>query len=422
MDLRLIFVLVTSLCICFDELELLDMKNIFHKIARKFSQKNHKIKKDCCMKLKLMTLCGALAFSVLSSSFAFAETIKIGLMSPLTGGWVSEGQGMKQVVSLLADEVNKNGGINGKMIELIVEDDGGDPRTAALAAQKLISAGVIAVVGTYGSAVTEASQNIYDESEVLQIGTGSTSVRLTEKGLEYFFRTSPRDDEQGLVAAKFIEDLGYKNIAILHDNSSYAKGLADQSKVALEKAGIPVTFFDALTPKERDYSAILTKIKATNPELILFTGYYPEAGLLLRQKMEMGFNVPMIGGDAVNNLDLVKIAGNQAAKGFLFLSPPVSDDLSTEQGKAFLTAYKAKYTEAPQSVWSVLAGDAFNVLVEALKSTEPNSKALAKYLKENLGEYEGITGTFSFNEKGDRVGPLYRLYEVNTDGAFVEKK
>ena len=373
---------------------------------------------------KIMVLCCTLTLSLASFSFksvAFAENIKIGLMCPLTGGWASEGQGMKQVVSLLADEVNKSGGINGKMIELIVEDDAGDPRTAALAAQKLISSDVIAVIGTYGSAVTEASQNIYDESEILQIGTGSTSIRLTEKGLEYFFRTSPRDDEQGLVATNFIKNLGYKNIAILHDNSSYAKGLADQSKAELEKIGLSVSFFDALTPKERDYSVILTKLKAANPDLILFTGYYPEAGLLLRQKMEMGFNVPMMGGDAVNNLDLVKIAGNQAAKGFLFISPPVSEDLTTKQGKAFLIAYKAKYGEAPQSVWSVLAGDAFHVLVEALKNAEPNSAALAKYMKNDLGQYEGITGTFTFNEKGDRVGPLYQLYEVNESGDFVIK-
>lgn len=370
-------------------------------------------------KIKMLAFAAACFFAL--SGTAVAETIKIGLMCPLTGGWTSEGKDMERIVSLLAEEVNKNGGINGKQIELIVEDDAGDPRSAALAAQKLVSNEVIAVIGTYGSAVTEATQNIYDESEILQIGTGSTSVRLTEKGLEYFFRTSPRDDEQGLVAAGYIEKLGYKNVAIVHDNSSYASGLAEESRAELEKRGVNVVFYDALTPKERDYSAILTKIKAVNPELIFYTGYYPEAGLLLRQKSEMGWNVPMIGGDAVNNKDLVKIAG-KTAKGFLFLSPPVLEDLSTAQGKAFLSAYKAKYNNTlPQSVWAVLAGDAFNVLVEALKNAEPNAEALSAYLKNGLGQYEGITGTFGFSPKGDRVGPLYRLYEVDENGNFVIK-
>ncbi len=369
----------------------------------------------------IASICLAATFSLGFIASAKAESIKIGLMCPLTGGWASEGQNMEKIVTLLKDEVNKNGGINGKMIELIIEDDGGDPRTAALAAQKLVSSEVIAVVGTYGSAVTEATQNIYDESEILQIGTGSTSVRLTEKGLEYFFRTSPRDDEQGLVASNYIQKLGFKNIAIVHDNSSYAKGLADQTKGELEKNGINIVFFDALTPKERDYSAILTKVKATNPELILFTGYYPEAGLLLRQKMEMGFNVPMMGGDAVNNPVLVEIAGTKAAEGFLFLSPPVASDLTTAEGKAFMQAYKDKYGNYPESVWAVLAGDAFNVIVEALKNAKPNAEDMATYLKDELKDHPGITGIFSFDEKGDRIGSLYQLYQVN-NGTFILAK
>lgn len=372
------------------------------------------------IKLFALALIGAFAFALTGT--AFAENIKIGLMCPLTGGWTSEGKDMERIVSLLTEEVNKNGGINGKQLELVIEDDAGDPRSAALAAQKLASHEVIAVIGTYGSAVTEATQNIYDEAGILQIGTGSTSVRLTEKGLEYFFRTCPRDDEQGIVAANYIKKLGYKNVAIVHDNSSYSSGLAEESRAELEKMGINVVFYDALTPKERDYSAILTKIKAVNPDLIFFTAYYPEAGLLLRQKSEMGWNVPMMGGDAVNNFDLVKIAGKSAV-GFLFVSPPVLEDFTTAQGKAFIETYKAKYDNTlPQSVWAVLAGDAFNVLAEALKHAEPNAEALSAYLKNDLGEYEGITGTFGFSPKGDRVGPLYRLYEVDANGKFVIKE
>ena len=312
--------------------------------------------------VKKLMLVAAMLMLAAGPSFA-ADAIRIGLMCPLTGKWASEGQDMQQIVSLLVSEVNKAGGINGKQIELIVEDDAGDPRTASLAAQKLASAGVMAVIGTYGSAVTEASQNIIDEAEIMQIATGSTSVRLTEKGLPLFFRTCPRDDEQGRVASKVIAAKGFKKVAILHDNSSYAKGLAEEAQKGLKDAGVPVVFYDALTPSERDYTAILTKLKAADPDLIFFTGYYPEAGMLLRQKKEMHWDVPMMGGDAANNTDLVKIAGKDAAKGYFFISPPSAHDFDTPEAKDFFSRYKAQYNSLPSSVWSVLAGDAFKVIV-----------------------------------------------------------
>lgn len=366
-------------------------------------------------KIRMLFLAAALGLMPVA---AMADTIRIGLMCPLTGGWASEGQDMQQIVSLLVDEVNKAGGIKGNSLELVVEDDGGDPRTAALAAQKLATAGVAAVIGTYGSAVTEATQNILDESEILHIATGATSVRLTEKGLEYFFRTSPRDDEQGRVAAQYIKDLGYQKIAIVHDNSSYSKGLAEETRAELEKKGVDIVFFDALTPKERDYSVILTKLRAAEPDLFFYPGYYPEAGLLLRQKKEMGWDVPMMGGDSVNNTDLVKIAGLSSSEGFLFFSPPVPADIATEEGKALIAAYTENYKSMPNSVWALLAGDAFNVLVEALRHTDGSSEAMANYLRTELKDYTGITGTFSFSAKGDRVGDLYQLYEVTPDGQF----
>lgn len=378
------------------------------------------------MKLsKILSCAFALSASFLFASHALADTIKVGLMCPLTGTWASEGKGMKNILDLLTKNVNDAGGVRGQQIELIIEDDAGDPRSAALAAQKLVTNEVVAVIGTYGSAVTEASQNIYDESDVLQIATGSTSIRLSEKGLENFFRTSPRDDEQGIVAVDFVKNLGYNNIAVVHDSSSYAKGLADEVIAGLEKAGKKVVFFDAVVPKDRDHSAIITKINAANPELILFTGYYPEAGLILRQKHDMGINIPMMGCDAVNHPDLVKIAGNTAANGFIFLSPPTAQDLKSDEAKKFIQQYAQVHGSDPESTWAVLAGEAFNVLVEAMKKLpadkEINAENLSAYLKNDLGEFHGYTGVFSFDAKGDRVGAIYSLYMIDADGKFVLK-
>ena len=137
---------------------------------------------------------------------------------------------MKQVLEFLTADVNAKGGVAGKQLTLVTEDDGSDPRTAALAANKLISQGVVAVIGTYGSSVTEPTQGIFDEAGVVEIANGATAIRLTEKGLKMFFRTCPRDDEQGKVAAQAIAKLGNKRVAFLHDNSTYAKGLATEAK------------------------------------------------------------------------------------------------------------------------------------------------------------------------------------------------
>jgi branched-chain amino acid transport system substrate-binding protein len=366
---------------------------------------------------KLLLLTGILCLCAYAA-FA-ADTIKIGLLAPITGSYASEGQGMKQVLELLTADVNAKGGILGKKVTLITEDDGSDPRTAALAAQRLISQGVVAVIGTYGSSVTEPTQGIFDESGIVQIANGATAIRLTEKGLKMFFRTCPRDDEQAKVAAQTIAKLGYKKIAILHDNSTYAKGLAEETRGLLQKQpGARIVFFDALTPGERDYSTILTKLKQAQPDVVFFTGYYNEAGLLLRQKKEMGFNVPFIGGDATNNTDLVKIAGVAAAAGFYFISAPLPQDLPT--AKAFIEQFKKKYGAAPNSIYPVLAGDGFNVVVAALNGTKGgNSAQVGAYLHNNLKDFQGLTGKISFNAKGDRVGEVYKAYKVDAKGNFI---
>ncbi|OQX07106.1 MAG: branched chain amino acid ABC transporter substrate-binding protein [Desulfobacteraceae bacterium IS3] len=368
--------------------------------------------------MKKMFVAASLICLMLSSAVYAEDTVKIGLMGPMTGAWASEGQEMKQVLDLLTEEMNAAGGLLGKKIELISDDDGGDPKTASLAAQRLSTKGVLAVIGTYGSSVTEATQNIYDEAGIIQVANGSTAVRLSEKKLKYFFRTCPRDDEQGRVAAQTIQKLGFKKVAILHDNTTYSKGLADEAKPLMEKGGISIVFYDALTPGERDYNAILTKLKAADPEAVFFTGYYPEAGLLLRQKKEMGWGVPFVGGDAINNPDLVKIAGKDSAEGFYFVSSPLPKDLP--EAAAFLESFKKKYGNAPNSIYSVLAGDGFRVVMEAVKAAgAADAQKAADYLHTKLKDFPGLTGKLSFNEKGDRVGDVYRVYKVDAEGNFI---
>ncbi len=369
---------------------------------------------------KLAAFALALCLAIPGGALA-ADPIQIGLMAPMTGPWASEGQEMKQVLDLLAGELNAAGGVNERPIEIISEDDGGDPRTASLAAQRLASRGVVAVIGTYGSSVTEATQNIYDEESIIQVANGSTAIRLTEKGLDHFFRTCPRDDEQGRVAAQTLKEAGYKKIAVLHDNTSYAKGLADETKGLLEgMEGTDIVFFESLTPGEQDYNTVLTKIKSAGPDAVFFTGYYPEAGLLLRQKAEMAWDVPFMGGDATNHPDLVKIAGADSAAGFRFVSAPLPKDLDNSEAKNFVTAFQKAYGNPPNSIYAVLAGDGFRVVAEAIDQTDSTDPdAVATHMKEELEGFPGLTGKISFNEKGDRVGEVYRVYQVNEKGEFI---
>jgi branched-chain amino acid transport system substrate-binding protein len=153
---------------------------------------------------------------------------------------------------------------------------------------------------------------------------------------------------------------------------------------------------------------------------VFFTGYYPEAGLLLRQAGEMNWNVPFIGGDATNNPDLVKVAGKDAAEGFSFVSPPLPRDLPSQEAKSFLAKFTDRYNRAPGSIWAVLAGDGFGIIaaaIKAVKSTDPDK--LADYLHNDLKDFPGLTGNISFDEKGDRVGEVYRVYKVNGNGNFI---
>ena len=360
-----------------------------------------------------------IAFFASSGASYAQDTVKVGVMGPNTGSWAAEGQDMLNVVIIMADELNQAGGVGGKKIEIVSADDGGTPKTAALAAQQLVSQGVVAVVGTYGSNVTEASQDIYAEAGIVQIATGSTAVRLSEKELPLFFRTCPRDDEQGRVMAQNVKDLGFKRAAVLHDNTSYSKGLADETRALFKGLGITEVFYDSIVPADMDFTTTLNKIKSASPDVIVSTGYYPQAGRLLRQKMEMGWDVPMIGGDATNNLALVENAGVQAASGYYFISPIGPSDIKSPKAEKLLAAYAAKHDAVPSSIWAILAGDAFGVIAAAVDKVGPDSQKIADYLHKDLKDYEGLTGAITFNEKGDRLGEVYRLYKVNEKGEFI---
>lgn len=358
------------------------------------------------------------------TSEAAKEPIKIGVEGPISGQWALEGQGFVKAVTLLADQINNSGGLLGRKIEIVPGDDKGDPKEAALVAQKMVAGKVTAVIGAYNSGATEPASGIYNEAGILHVTPSSTATVLTTKGYKRFFRTCFLDDRQGLFAADFIiNTLGKKNIAIIHDNTTYAKGLAEWTKKYAEDKGGKVVFFDAITPGEKDFSPTLTKMKAAKPEALYFTGYFSEGGLLVRQAKQLKINIAFVAGNANNNPDFVKNAGLDAAKGVFITSEPVPNDLPYPEAKKFMEDYKAKYKEDPPSIWSVSAADAFRVVVEAIKQTQSTDPAkLADYLHTKMKDFPGITGSISFDEKGDRKGTIHKAYIIDEKGNFVPYK
>ncbi|HEY8488530.1 MAG TPA: branched-chain amino acid ABC transporter substrate-binding protein [Thermaerobacter sp.] len=353
------------------------------------------------------------------SSQSGGDKIVIGVQGPFTGDYAAEGKGFRQAIEMLKEQINAQGGVLGKQIEVVYEDDKGQPNESTLAAQKLVSQKVVAVIGSYNSTATEAAQQVYADAGILHITPSSTATHLTEKGLKNFFRMAFLDSAQGQFAASLLVDkLGAKKVAIIHDNSTYAKGLADWTRKFVEEKGAQVVFFDAINPQESDYSALLTNLKGTNPDAIYFTGYFSQAGLLVKQARDMGITVPFAAGNASNNDEVIKTAG-EAAEGYITTTEPAPADLPYDEARKFVEDYKAKYNEDPVSIWTAMAADCFRVIVEAIQQTQSTDPAkLADYLRNDLKDFPGITGPITFDEKGDREGTVYAAYQVK-NGKFT---
>ena len=358
------------------------------------------------------------------------EPVRIGLQGPITGDWAYEGQMAKQATDIAATLINQKGGVlGGRKLEIVVEDDGGQPQTGALAATKISGTrGVVAAVSSYGSSITEPASGIYEKKKMVNIAYGATATRLTEGGKQYFFRTCGRDDSQGKYFAEFVpQKFGAKRIAIMHDNTAFGKGLAENTRDALkpmvDSGTVQIVYYDAITPGEKDFHVPLTKMRETRPDLWYYTGYYAEAALLVTQAREIGITCPFVGGNAAINAEFVKIAGLAVAKGCYMTNEPLPADLPTAEAAEFLKAYKAKYGDIPSSPWPVYAADAVNIIAYALNQTKStDGTVLADYLHTKVQDVPGITGKIGFTDQGDRKGVPMFLYVVDDQGNIVIAK
>ena len=375
------------------------------------------------------TVCMAIAVCFLSVSAGVAadSSIVIGIQAPITGPWAFEGQMAVQSCKVAADLVNKKGGVlGGRMIEIREFDDSGTPRDGALAAMKIVSdKNIVGVVSTYGSPTVEASSNIFEKRKMVNIAYGATFVGLSQKGRKFFFRTCGRDDAQGIFFANFMpEKFGVKRVAIVHNNTTFAIGVAEETKKALkpllDSGAVELVFYDAVNPEDKDFTPVLTKLRESKPDAFYYTGHYPEGALIARQAKKIGIDCLFVGSNAVINSDFIKIAGVDVAKGWMMTQEPMPSELPYKESKEFLAAYKEKYGEIPSSPWPVYAADGVNILVAAIEKTQStDSEKLADFMHNDANGVPGITGPIGFTAEGDREGVPYLMYVVNDKGEIT---
>ncbi|OLY42767.1 branched-chain amino acid transport system substrate-binding protein [Bartonella apis] len=360
------------------------------------------------MRKILISTVSALALTgSLFMSSAYADII-IGFMGPITGPVAAYGIQANNGVKVAVDELNKNGGINGEKLVLKVFDDGAEPKQGVSAANQLIGEGIQYVIGPVTSNISLPVSNILEENDVLMITPSSTTPELSSRGLWNVFRTIGRDDQQGDYAADYyVQHLKDKRIAIIHDRATYGKGLADAFKAALNKGGVTEVLYGNITPGEKDYSVMVSRLKQEKVDYVYFGGYHPEAGLLLKQMREQGLEAPLIGGDGFNTSELWSIAGN-AAEGTMFTNSV--DVKSNPDAQETINALKAQ--NIPPETFAINGYAAIQVLAfgieKAGSSTDPEAVATAiksgEPIKTTLGE-------ITYGDRGDITSKVFSMYK-----------
>jgi ABC-type branched-subunit amino acid transport system substrate-binding protein len=351
---------------------------------------------------------GAVAWSMAAAPAAVAqETIKIGVPAPLTGGYSVAGKDILNGAQLAADDINAKGGVLGKKIEIVSQDDECDADKAAQGAQALVDKGVVAVAGGYCSSAALPELRVFHGAGLAYVMDASTNPELTEKGWDNAFRTIGRDDEQGPFAAKFMKEvLHAKTVAVVNDNTTYSKGLAENAVEALKKQGVDVAYDDALTPGQMDYGDVAKQVAAVKPDVVYYTGYYPEAAALVRDFRQLKLPVKYVmGGDGTTDPTLITTAG-PSAKGMICTTAPLPQFLMGPKAKRFIADYKKAYGHEP-GPYSIYEYDAVAVTAQAIadaKSAKPADIVAALH---KVSNFKGATGDISFNDKGDRTNAVY---------------
>jgi branched-chain amino acid transport system substrate-binding protein len=322
---------------------------------------------------------------------------------------------MKNGGEMAVDDINEAGGVLGKKLDFTMGDDACDPKQAVAVANQITGQGVALVAGHYCSGSSIPASQVYGESDMVQISPASTNPDFTDKrSASNIYRVCGRDDQQGGVAGQYLAThYGDKNIAIIHDKTAYGKGFADEVKKALNETGKEEVLYEAISAGEKDYSALVSKLKQAAVDVVFLGGYHTEAGLIVRQMRDQGMNTILMGGDALITQEYWSITG-PAGEGTLMTFSP--DPRKNPAAADVVKRFKDKGVEPEGYVlYTYAAIQAWKQAVEKAGSTA--AADVVKALNEN--EFDTVIGKFRFNEKGDPNLPPYAVYRWS-NGTYEE--
>lgn len=377
---------------------------------------------------RFVTLMGALlvlALALGACGPSAPQTIKIGVNAELTGGIPVVGESCKNAAQLAVKEINDAGGleVGGKKykIELVIEDNEDKAESAAAAAQKLATAGVLAMIGPNASRNAIPAAEVAESSGMPMISPWSTNPKTTidaktGQPKKFVFRAAFIDDFQGVVAARFaMEQLKTQRPAVLYDVASeYNKGIAEVYKRTLEQNGIQVVAFETYTTGDKDFSAQLTKIKDAGADTLFLPNYYSEVPLQVQQAHKIGFTGAILGSDSWGNLELISLCGADC-EGYFFTTH-YAPDIATPKAQAFIKAYEAAYGKTPDDV-AALTYDSFGLLFQAIQAAGKIDRQAVRDALAGITLYEGVTGNMQFKGSGDPIKSAVILQIKN--GKFV---
>ncbi|SFM11137.1 branched-chain amino acid ABC transporter substrate-binding protein [Halopseudomonas yangmingensis] len=346
-----------------------------------------------------------------SSLASASDTIRIALAGPVTGPVAQYGDMQFIGAQMAIEQINAAGGVNGAKLEGVVFDDACDPKQAVAVANRIVNQGINYVVGHLCSSSTQPASDIYEEEGILMITAASTSPDITARGYELVFRTIGLDSLQGPTAGKYIaEQVKPSKVAVIHDKQQYGEGIATAVRDVLREAGIEVPVFEGVTAGDKDFSALIAKLRQAGVDFVYYGGYHPELGLILRQSAEQGLRVGFMGPEGVGNSDISAIAG-QASEGLLVTLPKAFDE---DPANAHLVeAFKAK-NQDPSGPFVFPAYAAVQVIADGIKLADSTDTAkVAAALRSN--SFATPTGTLEFDDKGDLKNFNFVVYKWHAD-------
>src|SRR5499425_488405 len=360
----------------------------------------------------------------LGLGLAFAENasaqIKLGVAGPITGGSAAFGAQLKNGVEQAVEDINAAGGILGQKIQVFVGDDRADPKEGVSVANKFVGDGVKFVVGHFNSGVTIPSSEVYQENGMLVITPAATNPKVTERDMWNIFRTCGRDDQQGAVAGDYIaKHFQGKKIAILHDRTTYGQGLAEETKKTINSKGVQEVLYEGINKGDKDFSAIVSKIKASGADLVYWGGLHTEGGLLVRQMRDQGVNAPLMGGDGITSDEFATIGG-PGVEGTLMTYGP--DPRKRPEAKAVVEKFRAKNFEPEAyTLYTYAALQIIKAAAEEAKSFDP--KQVAEVMHSGR-KFSTVIGELSYDQKGDitRLDYVMYVWKKNASGkvTYVE--